>query len=86
MNKPNTEPEDWKKIVIQLEEAFEKSGMTQEELALKCGMLQSSISRIFSLLYVPKLSTVTIIAAALNLKLDIKADSFNEPDKSSNKS
>ena len=69
MNKPIKQTDDWKKIVIQLREIAEAKKMTQEELSDKTGMLQSSISRIFALQFIPKISTIISIAKALEVDL-----------------
>jgi len=72
MNKHNLQSEEWKKIVIQLREVADQKGITQEEISDKTGMLQSGISRIFSMAYIPKISTLVLIANALGVELNIK--------------
>lgn len=78
MNKHNTQSDDWKKVVIQLREVAEAKKMTQEELSDKTGMLQSSISRVFSLSFAPRLSTVMLIAKALEVNLVISDEIKDE--------
>lgn len=48
------------------------SGVSQRELAERCGMKQSSIARIFSHRFPPTLDTFLKIAGALSLHLDIR--------------
>lgn len=71
MNRPRNTPDNWKEIVIQLREVYESKNITQEEISYKTGMLQSSISRVFSCEFAPKLSTLVIIADALGVELII---------------
>ena len=71
MNKSINTPDNWKEVVVQLKEAFDRSGMTQDELSDKTGLLQTSISRIFSMKFVPKISTLVLIADALNCEIKV---------------
>lgn len=73
MNKSNLQSEDWKEIVIKLRDIAIEKG-TQDSLGYKCGMLQSSISRIFKLQFVPKLSTIISIAKALDVDIIVRDD------------
>lgn len=66
--KPTT---DWKPLVLQLKEVASKSNLNQTELALKTGLLQSSISRIFACQFVPRINTLLLIADALDVDLKI---------------
>ena len=72
MNKSINTPDNWKEIVQQLKEAFDRSGMTQDELSDKTGLLQTSISRLFSMKFVPKISTLVLIADAIDYDLKIE--------------
>lgn len=69
MNRKKNESEDWKILLDQLKKVADEKGMTQEDIADKCGMIQSSISRIFSHAYAPRISTVVLIAEAIGVKL-----------------
>lgn len=71
MNKSINTPDNWKEVVLQLKEAFDRSGLTQEELSDKTGLMQTSISRIFSMKFVPKISTLVLIADALNCEINV---------------
>ena len=72
MNKSINTPDNWKEVVQQLKEAFDRSGMTQDELSDKTGLLQTSISRLFSMKFVPKISTLVLIADAIDCFLMLK--------------
>lgn len=72
MNTHKTDTEDWKEIVIRLRDIAEEKGITQEEIAEKSGLIQSNVSRIFTLRFVPKISTLALIAKALNVEIIIK--------------
>ena len=72
MNKSINTPDNWKEVVLQLKEAFDRSGMTQDELSDKTGLLQTSISRLFSMKFVPKISTLVLIADAIDYDLKIE--------------
>lgn len=54
---------------IMLYDARKKSGMTQKELAEKCGVKQENISRIENGDRMPSLNTIQKIANALGLQL-----------------
>jgi DNA-binding phage protein len=83
MNKINIEQdEDWKKIVLQLRDIAKEQGITQDVIALRAGMLQHSISRIFSLNFTPKLNTVIIIAKAIGVEITVSEPNKNDQDES----
>lgn len=71
MNRPRNTPDNWKEIVQELKEAFDRSGMTQDELADKTGLIQSNISRIFNFKFIPRISTIALIADAIGVELVI---------------
>jgi len=73
MNKPRAES-NWKEIVINLRDIAIEKGTTQDMIAYKSGMLQSSVSRIFALQFIPKLSTIISIAKALEVEIILKDD------------
>lgn len=57
----------WKVLVTFLEQIARQKGITQDQIAAITGMKQSSISRLFSLNYVPKLHTFLSIAQAVGV-------------------
>ena len=57
----------WKVLVTFLEQIARQKGITQGQIAEATGMKQSSISRLFSLNYVPKLHTFLSIAQAVGV-------------------
>lgn len=77
MNKSNSQSDDWKEIVTQLRDISIEKGITQDMIAYKSGMLQSSVSRIFALQFIPKLSTIISIAKALEVDIIVKDDKIN---------
>ena len=60
---------EWHYVVDQLKKIVDESGLTQEEIAVQCGMQQQTISRILLKKFVPKLSSIVQICEALNCKL-----------------
>ena len=65
-NQPNNE-EHWKLLVLLLKEIAKEKNISQEMIAEKTGLLQSNVSRVFSLLYVPRLDTYLKIANAIGI-------------------
>jgi transcriptional regulator with XRE-family HTH domain len=63
--------DEWKEIVKQLEAIANQKNITQEEIADRTGMIQSAISRVFAAKFIPKLSTVFLIAEALGVEIKI---------------
>ncbi len=59
-------------IVLALIEERVKKGLTQQQLADKCGMKQSAIARMESIESIPRLDTVIRVATALEMKLDLQ--------------
>lgn len=59
-------------IVSRLREERKKSGVSQVELAERCGMLQSSVARIESQTTSPMAETLARMASALNLRLTVE--------------
>lgn len=68
-------------IIFELSEARIKKGLTQRQLAERCGIKQSAIARMESLKVVPRLDTIAKIAQALNAKLTIMAEEPNNTGK-----
>ena len=71
MNNQNNQNEKWKLLVLVLKEIAESKGVTQNEIANNTGLIQSNISRFFSLRYKPNLETLIKISNALNCKITI---------------
>ena len=65
------------RIVGSLAEARVKSGLTQRQLAEKCGIKQSAIARMESLQAIPRLDTMIRIARSLNVKINVDSSSSN---------
>jgi transcriptional regulator with XRE-family HTH domain len=65
MKSPNEN--HWKTLVLMLKNIAEAKGITQEQIAEKSGLLQSNISRVFSLRYCPTLQTFLAIATAIEV-------------------
>lgn len=57
-------------IVLALIEERVKKGLTQQQLADKCGMKQSAIARMESIESIPRLDTVIRVGTALEMTLD----------------
>ena len=64
-NKNNNE--HWKVLVLLLKEIADNKGITQLEISERTGMLQSAISRFFSLKFKPTLETFLQVAQALKI-------------------
>ena len=71
MNIPKNTLDNWQIIVLELKEAFDRSGMTQLDLQMKTGLDQSNISRIFAMKFTPRISTLTLIADALGVRIKV---------------
>ncbi len=65
------------RIVGSLAGARVKSGLTQRQLADKCGIKQSAIARLESLQAIPRLDTMIKIARSLNVKINVDSSSSN---------
>lgn len=61
--------EQWQLLVLSLKLIAEEKGISQEELAVKTGLQQSNISRVFGLKYAPSMRVLLKIASALDLYL-----------------
>ena len=59
--------EQWMLLVLLLKEIAEKKGITQGQIAEQTGLLQSNISRFFSLKYKPTLDTFLQISKAIRV-------------------
>lgn len=67
MNNENQENEQWMLLVLLLKEIAENKGITQQEIADKSGLIQSNVSRFFSLKYKPNLDTFLQVAKAIKV-------------------
>lgn len=63
----NPSQQHWKVLVLLLKEIADEKGITQLEIAEKTGLLQSNISRTFSLSVIPRLDTFLAIAKAIGV-------------------
>ena len=59
--------EQWMLLVLLLKEIADQKGITQGQIAEKTGLLQSNISRFFSLKYKPTLDTFLQVAKAIKV-------------------
>lgn len=59
--------EQWMLLVLLLKEIADKKGITQGQIAEQTGLIQSNISRFFSLKYKPTLDTFLQVAKAINI-------------------
>lgn len=63
----NKQNEHWKVLVLLLKEIADDKGLTQGHIAESTGLLQSNISRFFSLKFKPTLDTFLQVASALKV-------------------
>ena len=59
--------EQWKLLVLLLKEIAESKGITQQQIAEQTGLVQSNVSRFFSLKYKPNLDVFLQIANAIQV-------------------
>ena len=67
MNNQNQQSEHWKVLVLLLKEIAESKGITQQQIAAETGLIQSNISRFFSLKFKPNLDVFLQIAKAVGV-------------------
>lgn len=58
-------------IINKIVKAREQMGMSQRELAQKCGIQQPALARIETFKVIPKINTLIKIANAVNVSIDI---------------
>lgn len=58
------------KIINKIVESRESLGLTQRELAKKCGIQQPALARIETCKVIPKLNTIIKIAEAVGVKIE----------------
>lgn len=61
----------WKILVLLLQQISEQKGLTQQQIAEKAQMHQSHVSRFFGLKYAPDIRTFLKIANAIGAKIEI---------------
>ena len=59
--------EQWVLLVLLLKEIADKKGITQVQIAEQTGLIQSNVSRFFSLKYKPTLDTFLQVAKAIKV-------------------
>ena len=67
MDNKKNQNEHWKMLVLLLKEIADQKGISQNEISEQTGMLQSAISRFFSLKFKPTLDTFLQVAQALKV-------------------
>lgn len=67
MSNKNKQNEQWKLLILLLKEIAESKGITQQQIASETGLVQSNVSRFFSLKYKPNLDVFLQIAKAINV-------------------
>jgi transcriptional regulator with XRE-family HTH domain len=59
--------EQWMLLVLLLKEISQQKGITQNQIAEQTGLIQSNVSRFFSLKYKPTLDTFLQVAKAIKV-------------------
>lgn len=72
MTQNKKQNEQWMLLVLLLKEVADKKGITQRQIAEQTGLIQSNISRFFSLKYKPTLDTFLKVAKAIKVNLLFK--------------
>lgn len=67
-NKKNKN-EQWMLLVLLLKEIAEEKGITQNQIAEQTGLIQSAVSRFFSLKFKPTLDTFLQVSKAIKVNL-----------------
>ena len=67
MSQNKKQNEQWMLLVLLLKEIAESKNITQEQIAHETGMLQSAVSRFFSLKFKPTLDTFLQVAKAIKV-------------------
>lgn len=67
MPKNKNQNEQWMLLVLLLKEIAEEKGITQNEIAEHTGMIQSAVSRFFSLKFKPTLDTFLQVSKAIKV-------------------
>lgn len=72
MTDKNNENGQWQLLVLLLKEIADQKNITQQEIADDTGLLQSNVSRFFSLKYKPTLDTFLQVAKAVKVNFFFK--------------
>ena len=67
MSQNQNQNEQWMLLVLLLKEVADSKGITQNEIAEQTGLIQSNISRFFSLKYKPTLDTFLQVSKAVKV-------------------
>lgn len=67
MQTDKNQNEHWKVLVLLLKEIADDKGVSQNEICEHTGMMQSSVSRFFSLKYKPTLDAFLKVASAIKV-------------------
>lgn len=67
MKQNQNKNEQWMLLVLLLKEIADKKGITQGQIAERSGLIQSNVSRFFSLKYKPTLDTFLQVAKAIGV-------------------
>jgi len=59
--------EQWKILVLLLQQIAEQKGLIQDDIAIKSGMHQSHVSRFFALKYAPNIDTFLKVSKAIDV-------------------
>jgi DNA-binding phage protein len=65
--KQNSNEQHWMLLVLLLKEIADKKGITQMQIANDTGLIQSNVSRFFSLKYKPTLDTFLQVAKSIKV-------------------
>ena len=68
----NNQNGQWQQLVLVLKEISESKGITRREIANRTGLLESNVSRFFSLRYKPRLDLFLEIAKAIGVNFVIE--------------
>lgn len=69
---PINQNEQWMLLVLLLKQIAENKGITQNEIAESTGLIQSNVSRFFSLKYKPTLDAFLQIAKAIKVNFFVE--------------
>ena len=67
MSENKNQNEQWMLLVLLLKEIAEEKGITQNQIAEQTGMIQSSVSRFFSLKFKPTIDTFLQVSKAIKV-------------------
>ena len=67
MSENENKNEQWMLLVLLLKEIAEEKGITQNQIAEQTGMIQSAVSRFFSLKFKPTIDTFLQVSKAIKV-------------------